>query len=487
MDTHASSRQHIPALLGLELDKCAGAPTFRVIAEQLRVRIHSGALPGGTRLPPSRQLAEQLGIARNCVVEAYDELIADGLIEGRGRHGTFVSFRDIAQKSKATTVASTPLALRGYMQRFKAESDSPDAAFDWRPGQALAHTLPLDAWRTACREAGRSLPPQGYGDPRGDADLRHAIVEWLGEHRSVSATPGQIVVTHGTGSALNLLASVLLRRGDWCATEDPGYAGAVQAFRRAGALVRHVQVDADGISVEHAFSGDKAPLLLHLTPTHQYPLGGRLSGQRRRALIDAARAHGTLILENEYDCEFNYSGTTYPPIFNSAPESTLLLSTFSKAVSPALRLGFIAAPREAAAAVAAFVERERMHVSWPAQKIMESLLRSGELDRHLRRVRRHYRAMRDLIRDRLSSFEDRIEVLGDEGGLHVVVRGRTPEIDYTLQAALHAKAILFDTIQQFSTTCSDTDGFLLAYGHMNPGMLKASLNVLESCLNKSLK
>jgi GntR family transcriptional regulator/MocR family aminotransferase len=483
MDTHGSSKQHIPALLGLELDRCGGAPTFRMVADQLRVRIRSGALPDGTRLPPSREFAEQLGIARNCVVEAYDELIADGLVEGRGRHGTFVTFRDIAQKNARTAVLSTPLALRRYVQRFKGESDPLESAFDWRPGQALAHTLPLNAWREACREAGRGLPPQGYGDPRGDANLRRAIVEWLGEHRSVNVTPEQIVVTQGTGYALNLLARVLLRRGDRCATEDPGYAGAVLAFLRAGALLRYVPVDGDGISVEQAFSGDTAPVLLHVTPTHQYPMGGRLSGPRRRALIDAARAHGTFILENEYDCEFNYSGTTYPPIFNSAPESTLLLSTFAKAVSPALRLGFIAAPHEAAAAVAGLVERERSHVSWPAQKIMESLMRSGELDRHLRRVRRHYRVMRELIGDRLSSFEDRIEVLGDEGGLHVVVRGRTHDIDYKLQAALRAKAIRFDTIQQFSTTVSDTDGFLLAYGHMDLSTLTASLDVLDSCLD----
>ncbi|CDG82499.1 MocR-like pyridoxine biosynthesis transcription factor PdxR [Janthinobacterium agaricidamnosum] len=482
MAARTSSTPHTPALLGLELDRRSGTPTFRLVAEQLRARIHSGALPGGTRLPPSRQLATQFGIARNCIVEAYDELIADGLIEGRGRHGTFVASRAVVSGHARSGEISTPVVLQRHRLQSGSASDPREAAFDWRPGQAHAHALPLNAWRTACREAGRHLPPQDYGDPRGDAGIRRAIVEWLEKHRSVRVTVGQIVVTQGTGQALDLIARALVRPGDCCATEDPGYANAALSFSRAGAWLRHVPVDENGMCVEEAFRGDATPVLLHITPAHQYPMGGRLSGQRRRALIDAARTHGTLILENEYDCEFNYAGTNYPPIFSSAPESTLLLSTFAKAVSPALRLGFVVAPQHAAAALAGLIERERLHASWTAQKVMESLFRSGELDRHLRRVRRHYAALRDLIRSRLGRYCDRIAVLGDEGGLHVVVRGCTHELDRTLKATLQKKDIRFDTVRQFATA-PKVDGFLLAYGHMSQAMLTSSIDEIVHCLD----
>jgi GntR family transcriptional regulator/MocR family aminotransferase len=484
MDAPTMPRNSVPALLDLELDGKDSESTFRRIASQLRERIHAGTLPDGTRLPPSRELAAQLGVARNSVVDAYEELLADGLLEGQGRRGTFVRAGAIRLSTASGREDSMPVALRRHAASFHEETGASQPAFDWRAGQANARSLPLDVWRAACREAGRTLPPQDYGDPCGDPGLREAIVEWLREHRSVRVTAGQIVVTQGTGHALQVIARALVQRGEWCATEDPGYAGAALAFLRAGALLRHVPVDAEGIIVDQAFLPDEAPpVLLHVTPAHQYPLGGRLSGSRRRALVAAARAHGTIILENEYDSEFNYAGSNYPPIFSSASENTLLLSTFSKAVSPALRLGFIAGPPAASEALAGLIERERTHVSWPAQKTVESLLRSGELERHLRRVKRHYAGLRELIKERLAKLGGFIVASGDEGGLHVVIRGRTPAIDQALQDALRSKGILIDTVTQFAAANPDISGFLLAYGHMDTQTLSAALQQLERCVH----
>ena len=483
MVVNRSSRQPLPALVALELDRAAGAPVFRQMARQLREKIVSLALSPGTRLPPSRELAIQLGVARNCVIDAYDELIAEGLLEGRGRHGTFVAASAPAAKGTAVAPSSTPwLVRRMCADALGAPARPASASLDWRPGQASARTLPLDVWRNACREAGRNLPPQGYGDPRGEPGLRRAIADWLCEHRSVNVEPEQIVVTQGTGHALHLAAQALLREGDLCATEDPGYAGATSAFSRAGASLRYVPVDAEGIVVERVVEDGAVPGLVHVTPAHQYPMGGRLSGPRRRALVELARARGMLILENEYDCEFHYAGTNHPPIFSHAPESTLLLSTFAKAVSPSLRLGFIVAPPNAAAALAALIERERTHVSWPVQKIVETLLVSGELDRHLRRVRRHYGAMRGAIRERLMPYADVITLGGDEGGLHVVISGRDDAFDRDLRAALRSNGVVFNDVRDFVMLESDPNGFLLGYGHMDSEALTQSLGVFDACI-----
>lgn len=485
MVANRSSRQPLPALVALELDRVAGAPVFRQIARQLREKIVSHALPPGTRLPPSRDLATQLAVARNCVIDAYDELIAEGILEGRGRHGTFVVATLPAVEAAANGPASTPLLLRRISDDARdAPERSDGASLDWRPGQASARTLPLDVWRNACREAGRNLPPQGYGDPRGEPGLRRAIADWMCEHRSVHVEPGQIVVTHGTGHALHLAAQAMLRAGDLCATEDPGYAGSALAFLRSGARLRYVPVDAEGVVVDRIVEDGAVPVLVHVTPAHQYPMGGRLSGPRRRALVELARAHGMLVLENEYDCEFHYAGTNHPPIFSHAPESTLLLSTFAKAVSPSLRLGFIVAPPTATAALAALIERERTHVSWPVQKVVETLLASGELDRHLRRVRRHYEAMRNAIRERLTPYRDVLTFGGDEGGLHVVISGRNGTFDRDLRAALRSQGVVFDEVRDFSMRVSDPSGFLLGYGHMDSEALRQSLDVLEACIER---
>ncbi len=482
-----------PALVDLEIDRQASGPIFRQIIRQLRERIDAAVLPGGTRLPPTRDLAEQLGIARNCVIEAYDELIADGVLEGRGRSGTFVAASRVpaAPRRDREPAIGLPAVLRRLGHAPDDVPPQPGAAFDWRLGQVNVRALPLEAWRNACREAGRHFPPAGYGDPRGEAGLRHAIAHWLHEHRSVSVDADRIVVTHGTGQALHLVSRTFLHEGDLCAVEDPGYLGANWAFARAGATLRHVSVDHEGIRVEQIVPARddrharEAPVLVHVTPAHQYPLGGRLSGPRRRSIVDLARTRGMLIVENEYDCEFHYAGTRYPPLFAGAPESTLLLSTFAKAVSPSLRLGFVAAPGAAADALARHVERERVHVSWPVQKIVETLLGSGELDRHLRRVRRHHGAMRDLIRERLAGHADTIDLRGDEGGLHVVVAGRAPAFDLALRRALVARGIAFNAVREFAGAAVGTsDGLLLGYGHMDLGELSAALDALVACIER---
>ncbi|RDJ97947.1 hypothetical protein DLM46_35440 [Paraburkholderia lacunae] len=479
------SRHPLPALVALELDRVSGVPVFRQIARQLREKIVSHALLPGSRLPPSRELASHLAVARNCVVEAYDELIAEGILEGRGRRGTFVVARVPAVPAAADRPAWKPLLLqRVCHDEIRPPEGSAGANFDWRPGQASTRSLPLDVWRNACREAGRHLPPQGYGDPRGEPGLRRAIADWIREHRSVYVTPEQIVITHGTGHALHLVAQTLLRRGDLCATEDPGYAGATLAFLRSGALMRYAPVDAEGLVIDRIVDDSASPVLVHVTPAHQYPMGGRLSGSRRTALVELARTRAMLIVENEYDCEFHYSGTNHPPIFSYAPESTVLLNTFAKAVSPSLRLGFIVAPPVVAAALVAQIERERTHVSWPVQKIVETLLLSGELDRHLRRVRRHYGAMRDTIRQRLAPYADLVTLGGEEGGLHVIIAGRHSSFDRDLRAALRCNGVVFNDVRDFAMLESAPDGFLLGYGHMDSEALTQSLDVFEACIKR---
>lgn len=265
-------------------------------------------LPAGARLPASRDLARQLGMARHGIVEAYDELIADGLLTGRGRHGTFVATSAVSKHVPKNTTAQTP-ALWQRLPLAVPPTSLTARSKDWRLGGVNIDTLALETWRSACREAGRHLPPQGYGDARGDANLREAIAHWLNEQRSLSVHADHIVVTHGTGQALALLAHACLTRGDICAVEDPGYLGANRAFVRAGAGLHHVPVDTDGIVVSQIVSARPIPRLVHVTPAHQYPLGGRLSGTRRRALLDLAHAHGMLVVENEYDSEFHYAGT----------------------------------------------------------------------------------------------------------------------------------------------------------------------------------
>ena len=459
-------------LPAVAIDAAAG-PLTTQLARALEEAIRSGQIAAGTRLPPSRDAAVQLGVGRNTVVDAYAELLAHGLVETRGRHGTFVA---APPRQAARAHAAPPRLLR----RLDTAADRPSApAQDWRLGQSGAQLLPLRAWRTACREAGRKLPPAGYGDPRGDAGFREAITDWLRHERGAHVDPRQVIVTPGTAAGLDLLARVLVRPGDVCVVERPGYPRAAQALAAAGAVLRPVAVDTQGLRVDEAFAAGP-PALLHLTPAHQHPLGGRLSGARRRALAALVLKHGCLVLENEYDHEFVHEGQNHPPLAAALPGHAVLLGTFAKAVSPALRLGFLAAPPGVADALAVAIEAERSHAAWPAQATVQWLLRSGELQRHLRRVRRHHAQQRAQLLALLQKRCPALQVSGQQGGLHLVLTLGNARQDRALAAHLRRQQVRFQTVRDFGGEDGDAavDAILLGYGHMRPQDLQRAVAVL---------
>lgn len=457
------------------IDPNDSVPAFRQIARQLTRAIDCGELRHGTRLPTSRALADALAIARNSVVDAYAELTASGMVESRGRSGTFVVVTT-ATSSRGTkqVTRSTPMLLARFTNRNSQREMSGE--IDLAPGAVRVDGLPLAVWRAACREVGRHLPPADYGDPYGDRRLRESICTWMRVQRSVDVLPEQIVVTQGAGQAIELLVHTLVRPGDSCAVEDPGYPLAANILRSAGALLVPMPVDGHGACVESVLARTPVPALIHLTPAHQYPLGGRLSIPRRRMLVEGVRTHRSLVIENEYDHEFVHVGQALPPILKSAPDSVILVSTFAKALSPALRLGFIAAPVAVAAVLAGNIQARRMQVSWPAQRVVDHMLRSGELDRHLRRMRRRYTRLRQQIRIALAPLSPRVVLHGDEGGLHVALLTNSPELASELRMQLLKEGLGLDSLEHYSISQREHAGLLLGYGNLDESVLAGILS-----------
>lgn len=462
-------------LPGITLDMHSKQSLQSQLVLALQRAIRQGSLKPGVQLPPSREAAAQLGIGRNTVVDAYAELLADGLIETRGRHGSFVAAHVHTRPPLPTVVQTLPPILK----RLMPSASAPTLGQDWRVGQANAQLLPLPVWRSASKEAGRHLPPGGYGDPRGHAGLRLAIRNWLFKERAVAYDIDQIVITQGTGMALDLLMQVLLQPGDVCAIEVPGYPRAKSAMLQYKASIREVAVDDHGMLIAHAFT-PTAPALLHLTPSHQYPLGGRLSGERRQQLIRLVTQHGSLLIENEYDHEYIHEGQNHVPLAASLPAHTALVSTFAKAVSPALRLGFIAAPPLLAQALASRIDTDRLHVSWPVQCSMQWLLQSGELQKHMRRVRRHYAQLRKHLMLSLRQLCPALQIKGQRGGLHLVLSCARPSTTDRLVEQLKQSGILLQTLQEFG---SPSHGFLLGYGHMSFEDVDNAVSVLRNTLS----
>jgi GntR family transcriptional regulator/MocR family aminotransferase len=470
----------------LAIDAKATQPLNAQLAASLRDAIRQGVLAPGRLLPPTREAALQLGLGRNTVVDAYSDLVAEGLLEARGRLGTFVATR-ITRVS--TPESPQPRAVRRLAPRAVvaaaavsrgAAGMAGSAAQDWRLGQSGSPLLPLPVWRAACREAGRHLPPPDYGDPKGLPALREAIAAWLRRHRGTDHAASQIIVTQGTGAALELLARVLVRPGDPCAVESPGYARAATAFKAAGGSVRPVPVDEHGMQVASAFA-DRAPTVLHLTPAHQYPLGVRLSGARRAELAQLATRHGSLVIENEYDHEFIYEGQNHAALAASLPAHCVLVSTFAKAISPALRMGFMAAPPALADTLALAIERERLHASWPVQVSLQWLLASAELQRHLRRVRRHHASQRDRLLLALRQACPDLHVSGQEGGLHIVLTTGHATLDKALAEQLGKLGVAHQTVREFG---GRSNALLLGYGHMGAREIEQAAGLLAQALSR---
>jgi GntR family transcriptional regulator/MocR family aminotransferase len=353
----------------------------------LRDALRSGRLAPGTRLPSSRALAGDLGLARNTVAAAYAQLVAEGWLEGRQGAGTRVALRP----AFGPPAPSAPPPPR-------------PPQFDLRPGVPDLTSFPRSAWLAAARRALRDAPfdALGYGDLRGRIELRRALAEYLARARGVTASPERIVVCTGLVQGLSLLRSAL---GAAWAAEEYGHAA-----HRRGLEAAPLRVDGEGAVVSEL--GAAGAVLL--TPAHQFPLGSTLSPQRRREVVAWSRTTGGIVIEDDYDGEFRYDRRPVGALQSLAPEHVVYAGTASKSLAPGVRLGWLVVPGELLEPVLA----ARAHGDWPSaldQLTLAELIASGGYDSHVRKMRIAYRRRRDRL---LAAVRG---VTGIDAGLHAVV------------------------------------------------------------------
>lgn len=424
--------------LVLDIDLDSGAALHRQVYESLRSAILNGSLRAGMRLPATRALAEQLSLSRSTIADAYDQLQAEGYIEGRHGSGTYVApnLPDDAllkptHPSQALGVSSNDFRLSAWGNRVvQAErlvlpqSASVDTfQYDFRPHRVAQDLFPWDAWRAGVDHALNSNRDSlFYAPAAGHPSLRETIAEHVAKHRSVQCSPDQIVIVNGTQQGLNLLAELLLETGERVAVEDPGYPAARLALEARGLHVSRIPVDGDGLMVEHVVY--RGPFrLIHVTPSHQDPTGSTLSLSRRLALLDEARRTDCVVVEDDYDSEFRYEGRPVESLQGlDRGDLVVYAGTFSKSVLAGLRIGFLVLPRRL---VQPFIAAKSVWDSGAPmleQLALVAFMRSGGFERHIRRMRRLYRSRRDALVEALGeAFGDRIEVGERHGGLNILV------------------------------------------------------------------
>jgi GntR family transcriptional regulator / MocR family aminotransferase len=404
-----------PGLL-VRLDRAASQPLRTQLEAGLREAIRDGRLRGGERLPSSRELARELGVSRGLVQDCYAQLLAEGYLTSRTGSATRVA--DISERPAAATaprpVTAGPPAGGALIADFKAGvpdlSSFPRADWAWAVRQACGEIASADL---------------GYGDPRGSAVLREVLAGYLRRVRAAAADPGQVVISTGFAQGVNLVLRALHReRGVSCvAFEDPGYGSeqtdeTVRAAVAAGLRAAYVPVDAEGLVVGAlAATGAQAVVV---TPAHQSPTGVVLSAARRHALVDWARRTGGYVIEDDYDSEFRYDSDPVGALQGLAPDQVFLMGTASKALAPAVRLGWVHAPAGLAAAVAEEKEMSDRGSCTLDQLALATLLTTGRYDRHLRRMRSVYAARRAALVGAFARHAPRVALAGLAAGFQAV-------------------------------------------------------------------
>ncbi|MFE9478007.1 PLP-dependent aminotransferase family protein [Streptomyces spororaveus] len=390
----------------LHLDLTAGRGLRAGLTEALREAARSGRLAAGTRLPSSRTLAADLGIARNTVAEAYAELVAEGWLTARQGSGTRVAERARPRRAAAAAAPVRRPARKG-------------PAYSLIPGSPDLGGFPRAAWLSAARRALTDAPNEAFGyavDPRGRVELRQALAGYLARARGVYADPGRIVLCAGFLHGLTLLAGVLrARRVREVAVEGYGLDFHRDLLVRAGLRTRPLNVDAQGARTGELTAAAGAVLL---TPAHQFPTGVALTPERRAAAVDWARTTGGLILEDDYDGEFRYDRQPVGALQGLDPDRVVYLGTASKSLAPGLRMGWMVVPP----ALLEEVLAAKGPTEWASgaldQLTLAEFIASGAYDRHVRGMRLRYRRRRDEL---VAAVGDRVGVSGIAAGLHAVL------------------------------------------------------------------
>ncbi|GAA4232519.1 PLP-dependent aminotransferase family protein [Actinomadura meridiana] len=430
--------------LPLAVDRDGDEPLSAQIVRQLRAAMGEGRLAAGERLPASRALAELLGVSRTVVTGAYEQLYAEGWLEGRHGSGTFV-----------TDGVAAPRPARPRPVEARPAAPTAPHVIDLKPGLAWVGALDTPAWRRAWRLASR-LPPQQRQDPHGLPGLRVALADYVRRSRGVVCPVDGLLITRGATNGLDLLAATVLRPGDRVGVEEPGYRRAHVVLAGRGATVVPCPVDEQGLVVD-GLPDDLR--LVYTTPSHQYPMGGVLPVPRRRALVAWARRSGAIIAEDDYDGEFRYDVAPLPALYGLDPDVVVLLGTTAKILTADMGVGWLVARPELVAEVAARRESLNDRTAVVPQDALRRLLERGDLDRHVRRMRGEYARRRDVVVRAL----DGLPLRGDTAGLHLVVDVPAAVAEQVVRVAAE-RGVLVETLDRHHMGPCRESGLVIGYG-----------------------
>jgi GntR family transcriptional regulator / MocR family aminotransferase len=452
----------IDLMVGLDRDSAVGLRAQ--LEHQLREGVRSGTLRHDAPLPSTRALARELGVARGVVMEAYAQLAAEGYLVSRQGAPTRVAARAAAQPAAAAAQEPRP------------------PRYDFRPGAPDVSLFPRAAWAAALRQGLRDAPDArfSYSDPRGTPELRQALATYLGRVRGVAADPETVMVTSGLTQGLALTCRALAGRGvRRIAVEEPGSADLRAPIAAAGLQWVAVDVDGDGLDVTALERSDVGAVLV--TPAHQYPTGVVLAPQRRAALLSWAVARDAFVLEDDYDAEYRYDRQPVGALQGLDPRRVVYMSSISKTLAPALRIGWLVAPPALAGAVEHEKATDDRGTPVLTQLGLTTMLERGEIDRHVRSTRVVYRRRRDTLIAALARHLPELQPRGAAAGLHLLVDLPDEVDEAALVRAAESRGVGLDSLAPHSARPA-SPGVILGYGRIAEPAIERGVRALAGVI-----
>jgi GntR family transcriptional regulator / MocR family aminotransferase len=477
-------------------------PVYLQIYRSLRERIVKGVLPAGARLPSTRTTAAELQVARNTVLQAYEQLLAEGYVVGHIGSGTFVAQvlpDSMLQTESPSTAhvesdAQVGFELSQFAQRAQAWNTNlkprrRPLRYDFRYGQPDINSFPFDVWRRLLtrRASHSALESFAYGAPEGNLELRRAIVDYLSRSRGVHADVDQVLVVNGSQQGLDLIGRALLDPGDTAVIEEPSYTGAREVFRAAGAQLVLGDVDGEGLNLETLPPVTGRVRLVYVTPSHQFPTGVIMSARRRLELLAWAKATKAYVIEDDYDSEFRFDCRPVEAVQALDHSGRVIyLGTLSKTVFPGLRLGYLVVPKHLIEPLRTIKLLSDRHTATFQQEVLTDFIAEGHFERHLRRARRVNAARRETLVSALHrEFGGAVEIQGANAGLHVLMwlKGRTSDELPSIIAGAEALGVGVYPVTSYYMNPPREAGLVLGYGALEEQSIREGIPLLAKSLS----
>lgn len=465
-------------MIYIDIDRHREVSLTRQIYRSLKEDILSGTLQQGEKLPSSRELAKDLNVARNVVIESYDQLIAEGYAYSRSGSGTYV-----CEAVKLEKQAGTPV-----VKKEKDRKKQVPEMISFRTGIPDLNSIPIKKWAQAYREIISTVMPAqlDYQNPFGEYELRYQLSLYLNRVRGVCTTPENILITNGAAQSFSLLCR-LVSEDEYALVENPLSYGILHTLESNKVKIRPIEIDEYGMLT--AELPTVPPRLIFTTPSHQFPSGVTLPARRRIELVQYARKYHTYIVEDDYDSEFRFDGSPIQSMQQLDPQWVIYVGTFSKTFMPALRMGYMVLPDSLCMNMEEAKFVADLHSPTLDQLTMAKLIESGQFDLHIRKMRKLYCTRRNLlIRCLKEAFEDTVKISGAEAGMHLIAKFENIVFNEKRMQEIEDRGIQISAVTRHWLPTGSNDQYkhslIFGYGNTDRKAIEAGVNRLEEILNE---